>query len=264
MDVNYTIVTELPKAKAPKEQLERLYQRYRFASQFCEGKDVLEVACGGGMGLGYLAKKAKKVVGGDIDEKILEIAKDTYKGRDNIEIHRLDAENLSFEDNSFDVILLYEAIYYLAQPERFIKEAKRVLRKGGKLIICTVNKDWSDFNPSPFSIKYFSAPELYSLLSQEFSSIELYGAFSVAKVGIKDMIISTIKRIAVFLHLIPRTMKGKEFFKRLFWGKLTSLPSEIKEGMAEYCEPVPIFCEVPNSKYKVLFAIACVAREIEC
>ena len=255
-DTDYTTVTELPGHKVSKEQIARLYHRYRFASRLCEGRDVLEVACGGGMGLGYLAEKAKRVIGGDIDKRILEIAKDTYKGRDNIEIQQLSAENLPFEDNSFDVILLYEAIYYLAQPERFIKEAKRVLRKGDKLIICTVNKDWPDFNPSPFSTKYFSATELYLLLSQEFSNIELYGAFPIAAAGIKDIIVSIIKRMAVTFHLVPKTMKGKEFLKRVFFGRLLTLPAELEDGMAEYCEPVPISDSFPNHPYKVLFAVA--------
>lgn len=58
--VDYSTVTEIPGNKISKEQLTRLYHRYHFASLFCKGKDVLEVACGGGMGLGYLAKFAKK------------------------------------------------------------------------------------------------------------------------------------------------------------------------------------------------------------
>lgn len=42
--------------------------------------------------------------------------------------------------------------------------------------MCTVNKDWDDFNPSPYSYKYFSAPELYKLLhNNEFVDITLYG-----------------------------------------------------------------------------------------
>lgn len=69
MSENYTKVTELPDYKITREQLARLYQRYRFALKFCKDKEVLEVACGGGMGLGYLASVSKKVVGGDIDKK---------------------------------------------------------------------------------------------------------------------------------------------------------------------------------------------------
>ncbi len=254
-EIDYTTVTEVPGAKASKEQLARLYHRYHFASQFCVGKDVLEVACGAGMGLGYLAQSARQVTGGDIDERNLQIATDYYKKRDNILTRKIDAVKLSFEDNSFDVIILYEAIYYLTQPEKFVEEALRVLRKEGVLLICTVNCEWIDFNPSPYSIKYFPARELYQLLISKFPTVQIYGAFTTASNSISDRITSLIKKVAIGLNLVPKTMKGKEFFKRLFFGELTPLPSEIGDGMAEYSDPVQIPFDLPNRDYKVLYGV---------
>ena len=78
MVTDYTTVTETPGVKASKEQLERLFQRYNFALQFCQDKDVLAVACGAGQGLGYLARVAKRVVGGDIDENNLKFTQELY------------------------------------------------------------------------------------------------------------------------------------------------------------------------------------------
>lgn len=66
MGFDYTSVTEITGCNVTSEQLQRMYARYRFASELCDDKEVLEVACGSGQGLGYLAKKAKRVVGGDI------------------------------------------------------------------------------------------------------------------------------------------------------------------------------------------------------
>ena len=74
--------------------------------------------------------------------------------------------------------------------------------------------------------------------------------------SIKGRLISIISRIAVALHLIPKTMKGKEILKRIFFGKLLTLGEEIEDGMVEYCEPVPIPGDSPNCEYKVLFAVA--------
>lgn len=257
MEENYATVTELPGNKGSKEQLARLYQRYHFALQFSKEKDVLEVACGGGLGLGYLAKSAKKVVGGDIDKNILMIPLEHYKGRNKIEIKEFDAQQLPFEDKSFDVVILYEAIYYLTKPEHFVSEAQRILRDNGVLLVCTPNKDWADFNPSPYSTKYFSAPELHSLLSKKFSKVELFGAFSVTnKGGIKSRLTSFIKRTAISLNLMPKTMKGKAIFKRIFFGQLIALPPEIEEGLADYSPPIPISSDRPNSEYKVLFSVA--------
>ncbi len=256
MEEDYSIVTELPGFKSSEEQLKRLYQRYRFARDFCKDKKVLEVACGGGMGLGYLAKVAKKVVGGDIDKDILKHPLERYEGKDKIEIEEFDAQNLPFEDKSFDVVILYEAIYYLPEPEKFVSEAHRVLSDDGVLLICTANKDWADFNPSPYSTKYFSAQELYSLLKRKFTKVKTLGAFPVSEGGIKNKIVSLIKRTAVNFNLIPKTMKGKEIFKRIFFGKLLTLPSEIEDGQVEYSLPVEISSDHPNYQYIVLFSEA--------
>ena len=257
MTENYTTVTELPGNQITGEQLARLYQRYRFAQQFCNNREVLELACGGGMGLGYLAKVAKRVVGGDIDKNILKHPIEYYKGREKIEIREFNAQNLPFENKSFDVVILYEAIYYLKDTEKFVSEAHRVLKDKGVLLICTANKNWTDFNPSPYSTKYLSAPELYSLMNNNFSKVELFGAFSVTnKGGIKNRMTSFIKRTAISLNLMPKTMKGKAIFKRLFFGQLIALPPEIEEGLADYSPPIPISSDCPNSEYKVLFSVA--------
>jgi ubiquinone/menaquinone biosynthesis C-methylase UbiE len=258
MDLNFTTVTELPGHKASQEQFKRLHQRYHFAVQLSEDKEILEVACGAGIGLGYLASAAKRVVGGDIDENILKFALEHYKGRDKIEIKILDAENLPFEDKSFDVVILYEAIYYLEHPEKFLDEARRILRENGVLIICTANKDWAGFNPSPYSFKYFSALELNSLLSQKFSKVDILGGFPASERGSKNRIVSLVRKVAVALHLIPKTMKGKEKIKRIFFGELKTLPSEIKEGDAEYLLPVKISSFPSDIQYKVIFAVASV------
>ncbi len=253
---SFLTVTETPGVKASQEQLERLYIRYRFASEYSSGKEVLEVACGAGLGLGYIAKNAKSVVGGDVDEENLKFAREHYKDRPNIELRQLDAHQLPFKDSSFDIIILYEAIYYLDFPERFVKESLRVLKNGGILLICTVNKDWSDFNPSPYSQKYFSAHELYMLLNDTgFINIKLYADSFVNSKTFKDNVISLIKRSAAELHLIPSTMKGKELLKRVFFGSLKPLPRELYDGMASYRAPVLISPDIQNFQFKILFAL---------
>jgi ubiquinone/menaquinone biosynthesis C-methylase UbiE len=200
------------------------------------------------MGLGYLEQAANRVVGGDIDEPYLIYAKGHYQGRNKIEIRQLDAQKLPFEDKSFDVVLLYEAIYYLAQPEKFIEEALRVLTSKGVLIIGSANKEWPDFNPSPFSQKYFSAPEMFQLLGRKFSDIQMSGAFLAKEDSMKAKMISLIKRAAVRLQLMPKTMKGKQLFKRIFFGSLANIPAEIEKGLAGYVPPVFVSKETTNSQ----------------
>lgn len=253
---DYTVVTELPGCPAPEEQLDRLFHRYHFAAELAEGKDVLEVACGAGVGLGYLAGSAKSVVGGDIDEVNLEIARRHYPAGGPVRIERIDAQSLPFADASFDLVILYEAVYYLPQPGDFFREAFRVLRPEGKLILCSANREWDGFNPSPFSHAYFSAAQIYRLFTDNgFSGTRLYGYCAVNPRGAKDKLTALIKRTAVALHLIPRTMKGKEIFKRFFFGKLRPIPAEIGAGMSAYTPAREIRHDCPQPGYKVIYAV---------
>jgi len=160
-----------------------------------------------------------------------------------------------FGKESFDVVILYEAIYYLQYPEKFVDEARRILRSKGLLLICSANKDWSDFNPSPYGIGYFSVPELYSLIETRGFMVVMLADSPVSNSGLRDKLISLIKRTAVRFHLIPGTLSGREKLKRLFFGELKTLPSEITDGMAEYTPPLPISPDIPNKDYKVIYAV---------
>lgn len=254
MGIDYSTVTEVPGNRVTRDQLERMFHRYQFAASFSEGKDVLEVACGAGQGLGFLAKMAKRVFGGDYTENLVKGAKGYYQER--IPLLRLDALFLPFRDQCLDVVILYEAIYYLNDAETFFREAKRVLRKDGVLLIATVNKDWSEFNPSPFSTRYLSIPELSTLLQESGFSVEIYGAYSALPRGTREKIIAGIKKLAVSLHLIPKTMKGKEFLKKIFYGKLITLEGEIEEGLYKYLPPLSIPSHIPNNEFKIIYAVA--------
>ncbi len=231
-----------------------LCTRYAFAARYCAGKEVLEVACGAGQGLGYLAGKSRRVVGGDYTDDLLADARRHYGGR--VPLLRLDAHALPFRGASFDVVLLYEALYYLTRPERFLDECRRILRRNGRVLICTVNREWCDFNPSPLSTRYFSASELLELAKERRFEGELYGAFPDEKGSARDTLVSLVRRVAVALKLIPKTMKGKELLKRMFLGPITPLPSEIGEATAPYHAPVPLAPGGVTSSFKVLFLVA--------
>jgi len=124
------------------------------------------------------------------------------------------------------------------------------------LLIATVNIDCSEFNPSPFSTSYFSVPELGKLLQGNGFKVEFYGAFSTIPKTVKEKLVSMIRKIAVGLYLIPKTMKSKELLKKVFYGRLIPLKEEIEEGMCEYSPPERISSGTPNSEYKVIYAVA--------
>jgi SAM-dependent methyltransferase len=251
--VDYSGVTEVVGNRLTREALSMLYTRYAFGAGLAEDRDVLEVACGCGPGLGYLAKRARRVLGGDCTASLLARAARHYQGA--IPLVQLDAQALPFRSASFGAVLLFEALYYLGEPRRFVAEAERVLRRPGCLVISTVNREWSDFNPSPLSTRYLSGRELGALLRECGFDTTIYGAFPVMRGSARARAVSVVRRTAVRLRLIPPTMKGKEMLKRLFLGRLIECPPEIGDAMAPYCPPAPLRTDAPIRDYKVLFAV---------
>src|SRR6266704_5568806 len=137
--VDYSSRTELAGDEISVEQLVRLCHRYSWVVSKCAGKDVVECACGTGPGLGYLVERSRSIRAGDYSDNILEIAREHYGSR--IELLQFDAQEMPYRDHSADIVILFEAIYYLPNAGRFVAECRRVLRPGGQVLIATANKD---------------------------------------------------------------------------------------------------------------------------
>src|SRR5699024_2384177 len=69
-----------------------------------EGKKILEVGVGKGKNLEFYSTD-KEVTGIDFSEKMLEKAKNKSKDKDHVTLMEMDAENMTFEDNTFDTVV---------------------------------------------------------------------------------------------------------------------------------------------------------------
>lgn|SRR5487761_1906055 len=251
---DYSTVTEQPEQGATRLQMSMLRTRYAWAAGQAAGKDVAEIACGAGLGLGWLARMARSVEAGDLNGANCRIAEETYAGRGKIRVRAMDALDLPFADASLDLVLLFEAIYYLPDAEAFFDEARRVLRPGGVLLLATVNREWSGFHPSPFHTRYFSADELAQALTEKRYTVKLYAGFPERR-GALDAAVRQVRCAAVALNLIPHTMAGKAFLKRMFYGSLAAIPRELAPGGST--GPLyPLNSEMDLSTYRTLYAEA--------
>jgi ubiquinone/menaquinone biosynthesis C-methylase UbiE len=254
MTSHFAEVTEIVGQKVSREQLDRTCHRYHWAARFCEGKDVLEVACGSGPGLRTLQAVSRKVVAGDISSGLVEVAR--RQSGSNVDLHVFEASSIPFQQETFDVVIIFEAVYYLPSFEEFLIEAKRVLRKGGCLLISTANKDLFDFTPSPYSNDYLGAKELYQTLERSDFGASLYGYHSVNETSTRQKIFRPIKFLASHLNLVPRTMRGKEWLKRIFFGSLVEMPSSIENVKFAYVEPTKIPNDQIDRTHKIIYCVA--------
>ena len=252
--IDYSLVSEAPGVRVSAQGISMIETRYALAADLARGREVLEVGCGAGMGLGWIARNAKRTVGGDYTAKLLTAARQHYGRR--VPLVRLDAHALPFTNESFDLVILYEAMYYLERARDFLAEARRILRPSGVLVICTANRESYGFNPSPFSSRYWSAAELERLLSDEGFRVQLRAGFADKPHNGRTSAKQRLKHLAARLHLIPRTMKGKELLKRVFEGSLHELPRELDGERAQLQTLVPVTAEDELAPFKVIYAIA--------
>lgn len=100
---------------------------------------MLDVASGEGYG-SFLLRRwgAESVEGIDVDEQTVETATRLFGG-DGVHYQCHTAEQLPFEDHTFDVVCSFETIEHLDHPELFLQEIRRVLKPGGNIILSCPN-----------------------------------------------------------------------------------------------------------------------------
>lgn len=100
------------------------------------GARVLEVGVGTGLSLSSYPRDVS-LVGVDLSESMLSEAKELIaaKGWDHMEVMPMNAEELTFEDSSFDVVTSFHTISVVANPRAMMREVVRVCKPGGKILL---------------------------------------------------------------------------------------------------------------------------------
>ena len=100
-----------------------------------DGMDVVELGCGTAYFSAWLARRGANPVGIDISPKQVETARAMQADHDlHFPIHLGNAEDLPFEDASFELALSEYGASIWCDPYAWIPEAARVLRPGGRLV----------------------------------------------------------------------------------------------------------------------------------
>ena len=111
----------------------------QIASFYKPTAHILDVGCGTGALLERIRQTFPDAVlhGLDISPKMLTIAR-------NRNIHEVafdegDAENLPYDNNSFDIVVCCSSFHHYPNPQKALAEFRRVVKPGGKLLICDMD-----------------------------------------------------------------------------------------------------------------------------
>lgn len=129
-----------------------LARRIEFFVNNAKGK-CLEVGAGSGeiskaliaKGLHVIATDIAPQMAAQIRNKLGPVESRRSSTGLGIEVVACDAESLPFADQSFDTVIGAEMIYYLDHPERFLAEAHRALKPGGRLLLSSANASIARF-----------------------------------------------------------------------------------------------------------------------
>ena len=161
--------------------------------ELSEGEIVLDVACGNGTLLRELSKKAKIQANGiDVSENMIHVAKMRYPNM-NFEIKP--CYPLEWNDESIDIITVCCAFHHFDNPQGFVNECKRVLKRNGTMYIADpnfgavlrflANKFWLPFSKSG-DVRIYSQKKLEAIFYHSgFKTVQVYkkdkGLFLKAK-----------------------------------------------------------------------------------
>lgn len=190
---------------------------------------LLDIGCGSGEFILSMQLKGWDVTGIDFDFKAVQLAQS--KG---LNVKKGDLFDQTFKDERFDAIVLSHLIEHVYDPSKILIECKRLLKKGGKLVIATPNNEslghivfghnWRGLEP-PRHINLYSMSSLKSLIDR--TGFEETNTFSIPRIS-RDIFIKSYQiksrekisnevNISLILNIFATVFTSIESFFNIFF-----------------------------------------------
>lgn len=187
-------------------------ERYNYACQFTNNKNVLDIAGGAGYGTYLIGTigKAKHVTAVDIDNSAIKYGDLKYPAEN---ISRVYSDGTQFTTTKkFDLIVSFETIEHIENFEKFIDNLHDLLKDDGELIISTpINKVTTKDLINPYHFIEWSFYDFHKLFTGKFDIQEIHVQSLMIENLIYKLIPSIIRK--------PINLIGRLFFNKILIDK---------------------------------------------
>ena len=180
-----------------KEQRGNLYTNLEFLEEtnlITPESKVLEIGCGIGTIAWELTKKRCNVIGTDISSVAIEHGQNKYP---DICLEVQAAEDLPYEDGSFDIVLSFDLLEHIAEVDKHLVQVGRLLKNKGYYLFQTPNKfsntifetlkthslRWREYHPSLHSASELKARLTKHGFEVNFVKMNTVNEFTLKKLG---------------------------------------------------------------------------------
>ena len=190
------------------------------------GGKLLDVGCGNGQFLRQMRDRGWEVAGVEPDPKAVQFACEEY----GLDIRQGALADAGFLDNTFDAVTLSHVIEHVPDPVGLLKECRRVLKPGGKLVLTTPNIDSLGHMRFGLDWRGLEPPRHFQIYSKSSLSI------TAVKSGFKSFEILSIARLSTFIWNSSRktrqirTMPNASTSNNLFYNLKLKMVHKL-----EYC-----------------------------
>jgi len=188
---------------------------YEFAGARFAGARLLDLGCGSGSGSALRARAGVHVLGVD------RVAPDSESRRGGAVYCRADIAALPFRARRFDAVVSFQVIEHLVDPAPYLRAIGALLADRGTALLSTPNRQLSD-GVNPYHVHEYLGAELYELLAQHFTDVEVLGIGTSEPV--RAYLRARSQRIRRVMRLDPLRLRDRlprAWVEMLFaWGAL--------------------------------------------
>jgi 2-polyprenyl-3-methyl-5-hydroxy-6-metoxy-1,4-benzoquinol methylase len=135
--------------KGMAEKFGKEYAKKLSVRGFQRGR-IIDVGCGSGGTNQVLAESFidSEIIGIDLSEPLLQLAREAIKNTpidDRMRFEKADVQEISYDENTFDVVINTNMVHLVENPIRMLDEIERILVPGGHLFIADLRRSWLGF-----------------------------------------------------------------------------------------------------------------------